>query len=292
MADTYKFITLDVWSVNQQWLRDYINKEDAKSIKTAALSSDGKKLLYYREANPTAETIPAFEITIPSADLSTVIQKVTGAVEGDVAVFTSGGSLKDTGLKVTDIPTNSTIESIIAEKVAQISHMKKEVVQELPAVEDADVNTFYLIKIESATGIDKYEIWTKIGNELILIDDTSIDLSGYLTSDQVNTAIVTAKSEAITEAVAQASIDAQAKADKALADSKSYTDSLINPLTNRVSILEADVSNVESSILTINQNISSIGDRVTTLESTVGNMQVATVDEALKVFNSVFNATT
>ena len=290
MADAIKFLTLDVWGKNEEWLRDYINKEDAKSLKSVALSSDNQKLLYYKEANPTADSIPAFEITIPAADLSTVIKKVTGAVEGDIAIFSTGGSLKDTGLKADDLATKDNVEAIVAEKIAQATHMKKEVVQELPAAEDADANTFYLIKIESATGTDKYEIWTKIGTELILIDDTSMNMSGYLTSEQVKALIATAKQEAIDSAVATADLNAQAKADKALADSKAYTDSVVDPLKNRVTTLETRADGFDQSITTINQNLTSVSDRVTTLETTVGNMQVATVEEALAVFNSVFNA--
>lgn len=290
MADTIKFMTLDVWGVNEQWIRDYINKEDAKSIKTAALSSDGQKFLFYKEASPTVDTVPAFEIPIPSADLSSVIAKVTGAVEGDIAVFGAGGGLKDTGIKADDLATKTTVETLVAEKIAQAAHMQKEIVQELPVAEDADPNKFYLILIESATGKDKYEIWTKIGTELILIDDTSVDLSGYSTTEQMIAAIGTAKTEAINEAVSKADLNAQSKADKALADSKSYTDSLVNPLTNRVSSLETTAENIESDITSLNQNLTSVSDRVTTLETKVGNMQVATVDEALAVFNSVFNA--
>lgn len=293
MADSVmKFLTLDVWGTNEQWLRDYINSKDAEAIKSVALSYDGTnaKLLYYREKNPTDDTIPAYEIAIPAADLSSVISKVTGAVEGDIAVFATGGGLKDTGLKADDVATKASVEALVAEKIAQASHMKKEVVQELPAAEDADANTFYLIKIESTTGKDKYEIWTKIGTELILIDDTSLDLSGYFTAEQVKAAIATAKQEAIDSAVATADTNAQAKADKALADAKSYTDGLVNPLTNRVSTLETRADGVDASITTINQNLTSMGDRVSTLETKVGNMQVATVEEALEVFNSVFNA--
>lgn len=290
MADTIKFLSIDVWGKTQEWLRDYINREDAKSLKTVALSSDNQKLLFYKEAAPTVDSVPAFEITIPVADLSTVISKVTGAVEGDVAIFSTGGSLKDTGLKADDLATKTIVETMIAEKIAQASHMKKEVVQELPSAEDADVNTFYLIQIESAEGADKYEIWTKIGTELILIDDTSIDLSGYLTGDQVNALVSTAKQEAINEAVATADTNAQEKADKALADAKAYTDGIADPLKNRVTTLEGRADGVDESISTLNQSVTSIRDRVTTLESTVDNIQVATEEEALAVFNSVFNA--
>lgn len=288
MADAIKFMTLDVWGTNETWIRDYINREDAKSLKTVALSSDGKKLLFYKIINPTSDSVPAYEITIPAPDLDTVIKKITGAVEGDVAVFDSTGAIKDTGLKVTDIPTSATVEQMIAEKLANLSHMKKEIVQELPNAADADANTFYLIKIDSVTGTDKYEIWTLIGNELVLIDDTSIDLSNYVTSDIMSNSISTAKAEAISEAVAQADSSAQAKTDKALADAKIYTDSLVNPLTNRVAALETDVDNAENSILTINQTLTAHSDRIGALETEVGNMEVATVEEALAVFNSVF----
>lgn len=281
MADSNKLLSLDVWGASNQWMRDYINSEDAKSLKTAALSSDQTKLLFYKEANPTSESIPAFEIVIPVSDLSSVIQKVTGAVEGNVVIFGTDGSLKDTGLKVTDLPTTATVEQMIVEKVSQASHMKKEIVQELPSAESADQDTFYLIKIDSATGTDKYEIWTKIGDELVLIDDTSVSLVGYATTEQMLEAISTAKTEAINEAVAQADVNAQTKADTALSSAKQYTDSLVSPLTNRVATLETDMTNT-------NQSVTSISNRVTVLENASGGMEVASTEEALAIFNSIF----
>lgn len=288
MADPIKFITLDVWGKNQAWIHDYITIQDSKSLKTVSLSSDRTKLLFYKIENPTADTLPAFEIEIPSADLSTVIKKVTDAIEGNVAVFGSGGSLKDTGIDSTKLVTTDSIEPLILEKISQSQHMKKVVVTELPDPADADANTFYLIKIDTATGSDKYEIWTKIGDELILIDDTSVDLENYVTKTDAQDMIAIAKSEAISSAVEQALASAQVKIEESLAVAKSYTDDKISPITIKVSDLETNVTGIQDSITTINSNISSLNDKMTNIENKVGNMEIATESEMLEAFNTAF----
>lgn len=282
MADTKKFLTFDIFQKNEEWIRDYINQKDAFSIKTVSLSSDNKKLEFYKEESPTSSTPPAISIEIPLTSLDSVIKKVMGATAGNVPTLTADGSLADSGLKATDLATTAAVAQMIAEKIIQASHMKKEIVTTLPSADKADANTFYLIKKDNVTGADKYEIWTLIGSDLVMIDDTSIDLSGYIDTATLATELAKIKSEAL----AEAATDAQKKADAALNSAKAYTDSEVAKVSTRVGTLESTVSGHTTSISGINTTLSSHTDRIKALEEK--ELDVATEAEALAAFNSIF----
>lgn len=291
MAEQIKFISLDVWGTNEQWIYDYITQKDAESIKTVSLSPDGKKMRFYKITTPTSDSTPAYEIEIPDqADLTSYMQKVTGATANNIPILTTGGSIKDSGIGVNDVATKEEVTERINTAISQSGRIQKEVVQELPTGANIKENVFYLLKIASATGKDKYEIWTKIGSELILIDDTSVDMTGYATLSDLSSAIAEGVTDAVSQATTAAAADATQKSNKALADAKQYTDTQLSPVKTRVTNLETTVGGHTTSITNVTSTVTNHGDRLTALEGKPAvNMQAATVDEALAVFNSIFN---
>lgn len=289
MAEQIKFLSLDVFGLNEQWIYDYIKREDAKSLKTVAISSDRTKLLFYRIESPTPDSVAAFEIEIPSSvDTSIFIQKVLNATENNIPILTASGTLVDSGVTISDVATQADLELKVAEEVSKHSHLSKQIVTSIPTAAEAKENVVYLLKVTDATGKDVYEEYTLIGGEVVMIGDTSTNLDDYLTKQETIDRITSAKQEAIDSATATASADATSKADKALADSKAYVDQKNSALTTRVSNLETDVENVESDITTVNQTLVAHGDRITALESAGANIEVATAEEALALFNSIF----
>ena len=72
------------------------------------------------------------------------------------------------------------VDTQIGLKIAEASHLRREIVTQLPEVRYADENTVYMIKDTSATGADKYKEYLLIDNELVQIGDTSADLSNYV----------------------------------------------------------------------------------------------------------------
>lgn len=282
MADTKKFITFDVFQANESWIHDYIDQKDALSIKWVSLSQDNTKLEFYKVSSPTSATQPAISIEIPVTSLDGVIQKVNGATAGNIPTLTADGALIDSGIKANSLATTTTVEQMIAEKISQASHMKKEIVITLPSPSKADANTFYLIKKDVA-GADKYEIWTLIGSDLVMIDDTSIDLSGYIDTDTLTTELSKIKSDTL----AEAATDAQQRADTALNSAKAYTDSTVAGIASRVGTLETTVAGHNTSITNMAATLSSHSDRITSLEEK--EPDVATEAEALAAFNSIFH---
>lgn len=290
MAEQIKFLSLDVFGLNEQWIYDYIKREDAKSLKTVTLSTDHTKLLFYRIESPTTDSIPAFEIEIPSSvDTSTFIQKVLNATENNIPVLTVSGTLVDSGVSISDVATQADLELKVAEEVSKHSHLSKQIVTAVPTASEAKENVVYLLKVTDATGKDVYEEYTLIGGEVVMIGDTSTNLDDYLTKQETIDRIASAKQEAIDSATATASADATSKADLALAESKAYTDQKNAALTTRVTNNETNISNVQSDITTVNQTLVTHGDRITALEASTGtNIEIATAEEALALFNSIF----
>ena len=288
-TEQIKFLSLDVFGTNEQWIYDYIKREDAKSLKTVTLSADRTKLLFYRIQSPTPDSVAAFEIEIPSSvDTSIFIQKVLNATENNIPVLTASGTLVDSGVSMNDVVTQDDLESKVVEEVSKQSHLSKQIVTTIPTASEAKENVIYLLKVDSATGKDIYEEYTLIGGEVVMIGDTSTNLDDYLTKQETIDRIATAKQEAIDSATATASADATTKANQALADAKAYTDQKNSALTTRVTNVETNITNLQSNINTISQTQATHGDRITALETTGSNIEVATVEEALALFNSIF----
>lgn len=76
--------------------------------------------------------------------------------------------------------TKSYVDTTIATRIANVNHLKREIVNELPS-SNIDVNTIYMVKDNNTTGADKYREYILINNVLTQIGDTSVDLSNYVT---------------------------------------------------------------------------------------------------------------
>lgn len=101
-----KVLTLE----NLDVIKNYIDVNDAKSLKTVAV--DGNKLKFYRVSEPVGDTEAAYEIELPETDLSGVLAKLTGAVEGDVVIANADGTVKDGGVKLADLALKSEVSDV------------------------------------------------------------------------------------------------------------------------------------------------------------------------------------
>lgn len=76
----------------------------------------------------------------------------------------------------------------IASLIANVSTMSFEVVDALP-VENISTNTIYLVPIENALSGNAYTEYVYISGQWEVIGQTDVNLSGYVTTDQLNTAL-------------------------------------------------------------------------------------------------------
>lgn len=77
--------------------------------------------------------------------------------------------------------TATDVEGIVDAAIAEINHAVFQKVDAVPAVADAETNVLYLVP-----NGDKMDIYAKIGEEMVLIDDTDTDLSGYALKSELH----------------------------------------------------------------------------------------------------------
>lgn len=82
----------------------------------------------------------------------------------------------------TDVTTTLTLyatKTYVGEQIGNADHLKREIVTEIPDASTADEHTIYMLKIESATGNDKYREYLLIDGTMQCVGDTSVDLTDY-----------------------------------------------------------------------------------------------------------------
>ena len=85
------------------------------------------------------------------------------------------------------------VAASIQAAIAATGHAHFEKVDAVPSVDNAEENVLYLV-MNSKT--KHYDIYAKVSGEVVLIDDTTVDLSAYSTTEQVN-ALISAAVEAL-----------------------------------------------------------------------------------------------
>lgn len=160
-----------------------INEAVASSYKTITFNTETNVVSFYKTETVSDGDVPAFTVTLPS--LSNVLNKLANPVAGNVVIVNADGTISDGNVKLSDLATNTSVNMAIQ----NATHLQKAIITEVPTPEEANDNTIYLKKIESVVGNDKYEEYMKIGDEVVCIGDTSVDLSGYATTSALNDAV-------------------------------------------------------------------------------------------------------
>jgi len=88
--------------------------------------------------------------------------------------------------KTSDITNDSTyqtkteVDTAIGAAIAASGHAHFEKVDSIPTADAAEENTLYLVM---NTTTNHYDIYAKVGEEVVLLDDTTVDLSNYVTKE-------------------------------------------------------------------------------------------------------------
>lgn len=86
------------------------------------------------------------------------------------------------------------ISTAIQSAIANAGHLTKEVANSVPSAANANEDVLYYV-MNSASGY--YDIYQKIGNEVVRLDDVSIDLSNYATLSDLPSEMTAAEVDAI-----------------------------------------------------------------------------------------------
>lgn len=168
------------------------------------------------------------------------------------------------GYGIADAYTKEATDTAIASAIAKADHLKRSIVDALPAVDEADANTIYMVPVD-----DHYDEYILVVvsevKKFEKIGDSKVDLSDYATKDEVATAKQAAIDAAATDAQTKADAaqtaaiaEAQKKADAAqaaaiaaavekdtatLTSAKEYADGLAQ---NKIESLQAQVSELKT----------------------------------------------
>ena len=98
------------------------------------------------------------------------------------------------GYGITDAYTTTQTDTKIAEAVAAADHLKREIVESLPDVGDADENTIYMVPqggstSDPGTSTSHYNEYMLINGAFELVGSSQVDLTGYATETFVTNAI-------------------------------------------------------------------------------------------------------
>nr|DAF55371.1 MAG TPA: hypothetical protein [Siphoviridae sp. ctZHD14] len=124
------------------------------------------------------------------------------------------------GYGITDAYTKEEADTAISSAIAKADHLKRAIVDALPDVDEADVNTIYMVPVDDH--YDEYIlVVTGETKKFEKIGDSKVDLSGYATKDEVTTA----KQAAIDAAAADAKTKANAAQAAAIEEAQKKADS-------------------------------------------------------------------
>ena len=224
---------------------------DALAGKVGTVPTDKTVVGMIGEAQTAAETAAngytdgkiATEVSERNAAITTAKTEVNGYTDTQVGLAKTYAEEKAAAAQTaaeatakgyTDAQIAAEVEArnaAIATAVANSEHLKRSIVEALPAVEDGDVHTIYMVEIEDGEGNQKYEEFMLIDGAFEKIGDSAVDLTDYALKSEVQAAEAAAKSHAeaqasAAETAAKAHADEKAAAAQAAAEAtaKGYTD--------------------------------------------------------------------
>lgn len=219
IPDTADFVTNDEldakgYLTQHQDLTNYAKKTDIPSVDNFVEKETGKSLIADTEIirlasvdsyddSAVTKRIQDIEVDyIKSTDLSTVA--TSGSYNDLTDKPTIPDEYDDTDVKnditsvsdrVTAIEGDYATKTYVGEQIANAEHLKREIVTEIPDASTADDHTIYMLKVEDAVGNDKYREYMLIDGSIQCTGDTSVDLTGYAKTADLDSSIETLQND-------------------------------------------------------------------------------------------------
>lgn len=167
----------------------------------AVAGEDGTfELAWYQPSTTTVEglnsTVSSIRTTVEGITAALGDAETDGTIRGDIAdlktevakkIDAAGGTM--TGdLTLADgskAASETVVDTKIATAIGSAGHLKRLVVEQLPEVSAADVDTIYMVKDTSVTTGDAYKEYMVIDGAFAQIGDTSVNLEPYATTASV-----------------------------------------------------------------------------------------------------------
>ena len=127
---------------------------------------DGNPITY----QPRYENGKLSWVKVGSTTIEDVSSDISGLKSNIQTINEQIGHINKAGYQ-----TENDVKSLIATGLSEINHPVFERVETLPDAENATDNVLYLVPKDG-----KYQIYAKISNTMVLIDDTDVNLDGYV----------------------------------------------------------------------------------------------------------------
>lgn len=150
-----------------------VSKEEGKGLSTNDFTNELKQ-----QVTDTAAKVQTLEETGGEANVIESV-KVNGVavVPADKAVDISVPTKTSEIANDSNYQTDTQVSAAIQQAIAASGHAKFVEAEAVPSAETAQENVLYLVMNASA---GHYDIYAKVGGEVVLLDDTTVDLSGYM----------------------------------------------------------------------------------------------------------------
>lgn len=167
----------------------------------AVAGADGTfELAWYQPSTTTVEglnsTVSSIRTTVEGITAALGDAETDGTIRGDIAdlktevakkIDAAGGTM--TGdLTLADgskAASETVVDTKIATTIGSAGHLKRLVVEQLPEVSAADVDTIYMVKDATVSTGDAYKEYMVIDGAFAQIGDTSVNLEPYATTASV-----------------------------------------------------------------------------------------------------------
>lgn len=155
------------------------------SVNGAAVAITGLQDLAYKANISEADLDEALKASIAAKATDADLQALTVRVEtAEGAIEEIQGDIES--LQNAGYQNAAQVESAIQAAIAASGHAHFEKVDAVPAAEDAEENVLYLVMNDET---NHYDIYALVSGAVELIDDTTVDMSNYSTTEQMNAAI-------------------------------------------------------------------------------------------------------
>lgn len=170
------------------FVKSYVGGKVASSVKSIAFNEHTKVLSFYTDETVSELSVPIKEVTIPDTDVSNLLSKIADGTEGDVVAVGAGGTVVDSGVKVSDLATKQDVATAAAGHLKKVITTEEDLNALIAEPSTADADTIYLLKDETVTGEDKYKEYTLINGAIVCIGSTSTSLEGLVTTEDLTNA--------------------------------------------------------------------------------------------------------
>lgn len=187
----------------------------------AVAGADGTfELAWYQPSTTTVEglnsTVSTIRTTVEEITAALGDAETDGTIRGDIADLKTGvakkidaaGGTMTGDLTLADgskAASENVVDTKIATAIGSAGHLKRLVVEQLPEVAEADVDTIYMVKDATVTTGDAYKEYMVIDGAFAQIGDTSVNLEPY-----AKTADVEAKVKVVQDGLDKHKADAVA----------------------------------------------------------------------------------